>query len=115
MTMAFQGSRQGDGSFSSSGSANGTFHEDGMSMGMTLQFQQTIDAAKVVTAYSGTVSMNLEGASTDPIAFDLDGVVPQTVKVYRGSNVIGTITFAADGSEQIRDASGALVEDDTLG
>ena len=115
MTMAFQGTRRDDRSFTASGSANGTIREDAMSMGFALQFQQAIDATGAITAYSGTVSMNLDGASTDPIVFDLDGVVPQTVKVYRGSDVIGTITFAADGSEQIRDASGALVENDTLG
>ena len=115
MTMAFQGSRRDDGSFSASGNANGTFREDGMSMGFALQFQQTVDAAGTITAYSGNISMNIDGASTDPLAFDLGGIAPQTVKVYRGSNVIGTITFAADGSAQIRDASGALVEDDTLG
>lgn len=92
------------------GTGSGTFSEEGHSGGFTdMSFTQTIDSLGEIASYAGSMKLHFDGASTDAIAFDEQGATAQTVKVYRNGGVIGTMTFAADGSVVVKDVSGKVV------
>lgn len=104
-----------DGGMSIVGSGSGTFSEEGHSGAFSdLSFTQTIDSLGEIVAYAGSMKMAFDGATTDAIAFDEQGPTAQIVKVYRNGGVIGTLTFAADGSVVVKDAAGKIVGAETV-
>lgn len=112
LSMSMTTSKDVDGSVSVTGTGAATFSGEGVSFGFSdMIFSMTMSAEGTLVSYAGSMKMNIDGATTDAISFDANGVVAQTVRVYRNGSVIGSIVFAADGSAQVRDASGALVED----
>lgn len=113
MSMVMTTTAQANGAMSIVGTGSGTFSEEGHSGGFSdLTFTQTIDSLGEVTAYAGSMKMSFDGASTDAIAFGEEGPVAQTVKVYRNGGVIGTMTFAADGSVVVKDVNGIVVSEE---
>ena len=103
-----------DGGMRIAGTGSGTFSEGGRMGGFSdLAFSQTIDGEGEITAYAGSMKMSFDGATTDAISFGPEGVVPQTVKVYRNGGVIGTMTFAPDGSVVVKDAAGKIVSEES--
>lgn len=97
------------------GTGSGTFSDEGHSGGFTdMSFTQTIDSLGEIASYAGSMKLHFDGASTDAIAFDKQGAIVQTVKVYRNGGVIGTMTFDADGSVVVKDATGKIVSGETM-
>lgn len=99
-----------DGGMSIVGTGSGTFSEEGHVGGFSdLTFTQSLDANGEILSYTGSMKMAFDGATTDAISFGEAGPLAQTVKVYRNGGVIGTMTFAADGSVVVKDATGKIV------
>lgn len=113
MAMALTVNTGEDGSMSVAGTGSGSFTEEGHSGGFSdLSFSQTLDAAGEITAYTGSMKIAFDGASTGPIAFGMDGLTAQVVDVYRNGAKIGTMTFAEDGSVVVKDASGKIISEE---
>lgn len=113
MSMTMVTAVQDNGGMTITGTGSGTFSDEGHSGGFSdLAFTQTIDSLGEIASYAGSMKMSFDGASTDAIAFGIQGPVAQTVKVYRNGGVIGTMTFAVDGSVVVKDATGKVVSED---
>lgn len=113
MSMLMASTSLANGGMSITGSGSGSFSDAGHSGGFSdLTFTQVIDSLGEISSYAGSMKMSFDGANTDAIAFGIQGPVAQTVKVYRNGGVIGTMTFAADGSVVVKDAAGKIVSEE---
>jgi len=115
LAMAMTTNLRDDGSMSLVGTGSASFSDSGHVGGFSdLNFTSVADATGELQTFSGSMKLVLDGASTDAIAFDANGpTADQTVKIYRNGGVIGSMTFVADGSVVVKDATGKVVSTDS--